>query len=247
MTRKHIAYATLAVAIILSASQVFAQCWGNRCYQTRGASYASYGAAYRYAATYPRYGAPCAAATAQACAPVETVVEPCEPVAIPEPTPCEPVATTCEPCAPVETTANCETCATFETNNKVQSCPTTGACPLRRVANVATVPVRVVASLLDEANRTRARYGLPALTYDQNLEAGAQYQANHCARIGYLQHGYGAAEILAQNDQGIETAVNQWLTSAPHRALLLNSGYRYAGVAVVRDSQGRAWCAMRFR
>ncbi len=113
-------------------------------------------------------------------------------------------------------------------------------CPIREV-------VKRVATLLDVANATRARYGLPALTLDTNLEAGSQYQASFCSRIGGLQHAAGYAEILAQNYQGIETALNQWINSPSHRALLLNGAYRFAGVGMVRDAYGRVWCAMRFR
>ncbi|MGN0930264.1 MAG: CAP domain-containing protein [Thermoguttaceae bacterium] len=113
-------------------------------------------------------------------------------------------------------------------------------CPIREV-------VKRVATLLDVANATRARYGLPALTLDTNLEAGSQYQASFCSRIGGLQHAAGYAEILAQNYQGIETAMNQWINSPAHRALLLNGAYRFAGVGMVRDAYGRVWCAMRFR
>jgi uncharacterized protein YkwD len=184
---------------------------------------------------------------AQPCAPVQQ----CEPVAAPEPcapvATCEPVAAP-EPCAPIET---CEPVAEIQLTSKVVDCPT-GACPLRAVTkaavNTATAPVRAVANLLASANATRARYGLPALQFDENLAAGANVGANYCARAGQVCHAPGCGyEIVAMNGQGIETAVNQWLNSPPHRALLLNGGFRYAGVSVVRDRNGRCWCAMRFR
>lgn len=160
--------------------------------------------------------------------------------------PCEPVSTV-EPCAPVETTtpAPCEACGEYEpikaSSGAVvyQSCPT-GACPLKNGAGSA------VATLLDRVNAFRAQYGLSALAYDSKLTGGAQYQAGFCAYRGALVHGSGA-EILAQNNQGIETALNQWLNSPAHRALLLNPSYRFGGVAVHRDGSGRVWCAMRFR
>lgn len=235
--------AVLAVAacLALCAPSAYAQCFGSRCPSGIGrATYQSYGyTRYYYAPTNVTYRS-CETATPSPC---ETVVETPQPCA-----PCDTVAEP-EPCEPVTTYA--PSCETIERISKeVDEC-LGGGCPIRAASRVAvrtaTAPVRVVASLLDSANRTRARYGLPALSYDPTLEAGARYQAQHCARVGFLQHGYGAAEILAQNDQGIETAVNQWLTSERHRALLLSGKYRYAGVAVVRDSQGRAWCAMRFR
>lgn len=106
---------------------------------------------------------------------------------------------------------------------------------------------RRICTLLQRVNATRARYGLAALANDATLETGSYYQASYCAQIGGLAHGAGAAEILAMNGSGIEAALAQWLNSPAHRALLLNGGYRYAGVAVVRDRYGRVWCAVRFR
>lgn len=101
--------------------------------------------------------------------------------------------------------------------------------------------------LLQRVNALRARYGLASLANDANLESGSLYQANYCARVGTLIHGSGVAEILAMNGQGIETALNQWLNSPGHRALLLSGRFRYAGVAVYRDAWGRSWCAVRFK
>lgn len=97
------------------------------------------------------------------------------------------------------------------------------------------------------ANRIRARYGLPELTSDATLDAGCASQANYCASVGALIHGGGVAEILAMNSSGFDSALNQWLASPAHRAILLSGQYRVAGVAVVRDRNGRVWCAMRFR
>ena len=155
---------------------------------------------------------------------------------------------TIAPCEPT-TDAPRQAAATFDryypepcepTSGTVyRSCPT-GACPLKNGAGSA------VATLLDRVNAFRAQYGLSALAYDSTLTGGAQYQAGFCAYRGALVHGSGA-EILAQNSQGIETALNQWLNSPAHRALLLNPSYRFGGVAVHRDGSGRVWCAMRFR
>ena len=105
----------------------------------------------------------------------------------------------------------------------------------------------LIGALLQRVNATRARYGLCALAQDSNLESQSFNQAVYCARAGYLWHGAGAAEILAMNWQGFETAINQWLNSPPHRSLLLNGGFRFAGVATYRDGYGRVWCAVRFR
>ena len=104
-----------------------------------------------------------------------------------------------------------------------------------------------VATLIASINAVRARYGLRALATDAYLESGAYTQASFCSQIGRLQHASGVAEILAQNNQGLETAISQWLNSPGHRALLLSGSFRYAGVAVVRDRYGRVWCAVQFK
>lgn len=217
----------IAILVVLSASSAFGQCPTGNC------------ARVYYAPIMPRY-------QVQPCQAVQTVA-PCQAQPI---EPCAPVATI-EPCAPVETCAT-ETCEpSAEGVLKIKD-ECVGACPLRSAAKAAvktaTAPVRAVANLLASANATRARYGLPALQYDESLTVGANYGANYCARAGQVCHAPGCGyEIVAMNGQGIETAVNQWLDSPPHRALLLNGRFRYAGVSVVRDRHGRAWCAMRFK
>lgn len=108
-----------------------------------------------------------------------------------------------------------------------------------------------VCALLQRINAVRTQYGLGALIENSALKAGAYNQSVFCARIGYLQHAGNAYEILAQNyqrrDLAIDTAISQWLASPGHRNLLLNRGFRYAGVAVYRDAYGRNWCAVQFR
>ena len=259
MTRHKFCYAAIIAAIVLCASQVLAQCPTGACPLRTTARVRTYERA-TFSATFnggltrvpttTRFIPFCGAAqVVEPCAPVETV-EPCAPIETVEPEPCAPVETV-EPCAPVET---CEPVATatttIQTNNKVQICPN-GACPIRSITkaavNTAVAPARAVANLLDKANKTRVWYGLPALAYDETLTTGAEQQAQYCAKVGTLVQGAGCAEILASNWQGLETAINQWVQSPQHRALLLNGGYRFAGVAVVRDGHGRAWCAMRFR
>ena len=212
----------LSAVLILTASSVYAQCPGGVCpirsgYATRGYASRVYARAY----VAPKY------ATIQPCAPVETV-EPCAPIETIQP--CAPVETV-EPCAPVETCAPVQTIPEAVT---VSEC-VGGVCPIRRTT----------ANLLTRLNAVRARYGLTALKLDATLEAGAQRQAAYCSQTGALIHG-GAAEILAQNGSGFDVALDQWLASPAHRALLLGR-YTSAGVGVRVDSYGRAWCAVRFR
>lgn len=237
--------------LFLTASTVFAQCPGacpiryGRTYRAQTRQY-SQTYATRYAQTYaaPRqyaqtYAAPCEAVQR---------IQPCEPVATCEPIetiePCAPVAT----CAPVETIQPCAPVERDETIVKTETVPCiNGVCPIRKTAQTAArATANVVASLLSRANIVRARYGLPALQYDQTLEVGAESQAAYCAKLGTLQHGYGAAEILAMNQTGFDGALDQWLASPSHRALLLGN-YAKAGAAIHVDQSGRVWCAMRFR
>ena len=236
----------LSAVLILTASTVYAQCPGGVCPIRSG--YASRGYASRvYARAYvaPKYAyeavQPCAPIeTVEPCAPIETI-QPCAPVETVEP--CAPVATcapveTIEPCAPVETIQPCapvETCAPVQTFSEVSEC-IGGVCPIRRTT----------ANLLTRLNAVRARYGLAALKLDATLEAGAQRQAAYCSQTGALIHGGNAAEILAQNGSGFDVALDQWLASPAHRALLLGR-YTSAGVGVRVDARGRAWCAVRFR
>ena len=207
----------LSAVLLLTASSVYAQCPGGVC-PIRGYATRAY-ASRVYARAYvaPKY----AYEAVQPCAPIET----CEPVETIQP--CAPVETV-EPCAPVE--------AVPETI--VRSECVGGVCPIRRTTST-------VASLLSRLNAVRARYGLAALKLDATLEAGAQRQAAYCSQTGALIHG-NAAEILAQNGSGFDVALDQWLASPAHRALLLGR-YTSVGVGVRVDSYGRAWCAVRFR
>ena len=244
-----IALAAFVLSSTTANAQLFRRAYRS-CYGSCASGYAGYwtGQCYGSRAFYTS-PAPCQA--------VETV-EPCAPTTTAPRVwsevfdgnycaPCEKIQTV-QPCEPVKTSTPtpCESCGEYEpiaTNSGAivyQSCPT-GACPLQAATTVAKV-----ATLLDRVNALRAQYGLSALAYDSTLTGGAQYQAGFCASRGALVHGSGA-EILAQNSQGLETALNQWLNSPAHRALLLNPSYRFGGVAVHRDGSGRVWCAMRFR
>lgn len=186
------------------------------------------------------------------CEPAQTAVEPCAPVETTAPEPCEPVQTTApEPCEPVQTT--CEGCDQVRDATKmvqVGEC-VGGTCPIRRIVGGTVDAVQTVAAtarFLAAANALRARYGLAPLQADVGLDAACKGQVGICARRGALIHGAGAAEILAQNTSGFEFAVSQWAASrSGHAELLLNPSFRFAGVAMERDANGRYWCAMRFR
>ena len=225
---------SIVAAVALSATSTFAQCWGGRCY-SRAYTYASPYGYWTSGQCVQRTRGAVAMDGAAPCVDVPNryseVVDACVPV--------ESVPA----CGAVETTS-CESCGEYapvKTNEGLvyRSCPT-GACPLKTTARNA------VASLLDALNATRARYGLHALTYDSTLTGGSQYQASYCASRGALIHGSGA-EVLAYNNEGVETAIRQWLNSPAHRALLLSPNFTRGGIAIHRTSSGRVYVAARFR
>ena len=217
------------------------------------------GSCYR---TTTSYAAPRGEYIPRPCDATQTVVEPCAPIATTtEPVePCVPVEVI-EPCAPVEAVQPCDPVETCEDCNQFRGAAqmmeigecVNGTCPIRSaVRNTATVAAQVVKNTADTArmlltvNRMRARYGLPALRGDATLDAGCAQAANYCATCGALAHT-GGNEILAQNSQGLDVALSQWLSSPAHRSLLLSRSFTVAGVSVVRSKDGRVWCAMRFR
>ena len=184
---------------------------------------------------------------------------PCEPITttcpggacsldVSTPAPCEPITTTCPgsacsldvstpaPCEPITTTCPDGACS-LDVPTPEPCEPVTTSCP----GGACTLD-----ALLSEVNKARAAYRLPPLAIDERLRVEASERVRICAASGRLRHG-GGAEVLAMNSGGINAAIGQWLNSPPHRALILNAGYRYAGVAVTRDARGRAWCAVRFR
>ncbi|MBR0225308.1 MAG: hypothetical protein IJL92_04540 [Thermoguttaceae bacterium] len=226
--------ATLSVAD--ANAQLFRRsCVGGAC-QYRQLNYA------------PSYSvAPCEASTIEPCEPVSTV-QPCEPVQTNVP-PCEPVQTV-EPCEPVAECVN-GACPIQTSECVGGACPIQtsecvgGACPLRAAAK--TVVAKTFETLaLARINATRAMYGRPALRLNRTLESRAYYQAQYCASIGGLRHASGVAEILAQSSS-FDGAIGQWLSSAPHCALMLNTSFTEAGAAFYTDAYGRVWCAVQFR
>lgn len=243
MKKQLIITAAVVVASLCASdanAQIFRRaCVGGSCQYRNYSAYRSYAPAVTTAA-------PCAAVGA--CE--EVAVAPCEPVAV---QPCEPVQTVeepaPEPCAPV-VAPSCESYEEAEVATYAVGECVGGTCPIRRVAKGAVDTVATVAAtarFLVAVNAVRARYGLRPLQTDVILDKGCETQANVCAARSTLIHAPGCYEILAQNTTGFDAALNQWVASQGHAALLLNPSFRYAGIAVKRDASGRYWCAMRFR
>lgn len=248
--KKTIIITAAVVVASLCASDANAQIFRRAC--VGGACYRSYSAYRSYAPAMTTAVTPCEAVGVceeVAVAPCEPVaVQPCEPVQTveePAPEPCEPVATTCE--------GYNDHFRDVAEMVEVGEC-VGGTCPIRRVvkgtAQTAVNTVATVAStarFLVAVNAVRARYGLRPLQGDAYLDKGCATQAGVCAARSTLIHAPGHYEILAQNTSGFDAALNQWVASQGHAAILLNPSFKYAGVAVHKDASGRYWCAMRFR
>lgn len=185
--------------------------------------------------------------TAQTCAPCQSI-QPYE----------EEVASTPSPCGAAtiysqESATTCEYLPTDKGNIAVSSRP----CPLRAIGEtVASIPRNVAqrvsaAVMLAQVNALRARYGRAALTLDVALTQGAEAHCANEAQAGRIYHAPGCGyEITAQNwdAEGIETALNQWLTSSVgHRDLLLAAGFTKCGIAYRRAADGRNYCTIRFK
>lgn len=153
--------------------------------------------------------------------------------AAPEPAP--------SPCAPCGYSTECSDGECTLTDPVEACCP----CESGTCSTASASCGSCANALVDRLNATRTRLGYSRFEFDATLERGASYQASICRSYGRLIHAGGVAEILAQSSS-LDGAIQQWLASPPHRALLL-SGYRRAGVGVVRDAYGRSWYAVQFR
>ncbi|MGZ4269309.1 MAG: CAP domain-containing protein [Solirubrobacteraceae bacterium] len=114
-------------------------------------------------------------------------------------------------------------------------------------------------TVLCAVNAQRAARGLAAYTDSAGLDAAAQGYSGAMVAQAFFDHlspggstlvdrvraagwlpgagTYGIGEAIAWAGAPIDTAtyvVGQWLNSPPHRAILLDPGYREAGVGVAR-------------
>lgn len=167
----------------------------------------------------------------------------------PTPSPCEATRLYSQ-----EAGTTCEYIPTSK-GNIVVSAPK--PCPLRATAQaVASIPQRAAQRvsagvMLAQVNALRARYGRQALSLDAALTQGAEAHCYNEAQAGRIYHAPNCGyEITAQNwdAEGIETALNQWLTSSVgHRDLLLGAGFTQCGIAYRRAADGRTYCTIRFK
>ncbi len=255
-----------AIAFALFGSASFAQCWGGACYSGQCYSGGCYRATTRPirsrivgeyrpilangAGTACRGGAcqfqsyqPSALVAIQASDAFDSACQcgdcQCDP--------CQCGEDSCAACEPVETTETTEpvpACGQVATQTTATICAN-GTCVRRPVASA--VRTTVAASYLAAANAIRALRGLPPLQYDPSLDAGSFNHAVSMSHYGALYHASGVNEICAQNGGvGIDGALQQWVDSPRHSAILFNPRYTRAGFANYRDQYGRNWCVARF-
>ena len=116
---------------------------------------------------------------------------------------------------------------------------------------------RLGSGLVAQVNALRLAHGLVALRVSPSLRAAANVHSTQMARLGYFSHdsanggsfssriatyyparGYrswtvGENLLWASPDIGALHAVKMWLASPPHRANLLNPGWREVGLVAV--------------
>lgn len=107
-----------------------------------------------------------------------------------------------------------------------------------------------IQEVISDTNTQRAKFGLPPLKENQQLDAAAEAKASNMFEENYWAHfspsgkdpwgfiksaGYKfsyAGENLARNFTNSEDVVIAWMNSPSHRENLLNSHYQDIGIAV---------------
>jgi uncharacterized protein YkwD len=119
------------------------------------------------------------------------------------------------------------------------------------------------ALILQQTNATRASRGLPALVINPLLQAAAEQRAHaEAASDTYFADGGFPQDIestgynwtaLGQNDADnwdygdpAQQLMNQWLTSPPHLANIVDPGFVEIGVAVVTSASGKTYGVQTF-
>jgi uncharacterized protein YkwD len=115
-------------------------------------------------------------------------------------------------------------------------------------------------TFLDRTNSLRKANGVPSVTEHDTLTKKAEAWAQHMASTGRLEHSTLSAGLsslgwtaLGENvgyssrtSNTLLTIHNKFVSSAAHKAILLDRRYTHMGVGVARDSSGRIWVAEVF-
>ena len=115
-------------------------------------------------------------------------------------------------------------------------------------------------TFLDRTNALRASQGVPALKEHDTLTRKAEAWAQHMAKTGRLEHsnlsdGLSGLKWTALGENvgyssptsdTLKSIHNMFVSSAGHRANLVNGQFTHMGVGVAKDSKGRIWVAEVF-
>ena len=196
---------------------------------------------------FPRlfhWGASCGSCSGYSCGYARTAARSCAPCAAAakesEPGSC---ATCFGSSCPFEGTTDAS--AKYSEDDPVAPCE---ACTSCEACGEKSERARPVLSTVERlVNYASARRGA-RLTLDANLCAAARYnselQAYYCRAGHFAGNCY---EIAAEGYTTPEAAVEGWIGSAPHAAILLSRRYSRVGAAVVRGRDGRLYWTMLFR
>ncbi len=115
-------------------------------------------------------------------------------------------------------------------------------------------------AIVTESNRARKRHGVGTVKGSRRLHAAARARARKQAGQGFMAHRFwerairavglstadGAAENLSEGFASGQSIVGAYLNSAGHRRNLLDGSYRWIGVGVARDRNGKVWTCQLF-
>lgn len=97
-------------------------------------------------------------------------------------------------------------------------------------------------AMVNEINRVRQEHGLGPVTEDPALSAAAQQndRANNAKgelghHVGLLNGSRGEITAYASNGESAKQAVDQWLNSPGHRAILLDPNMTKVGISISGD------------
>jgi uncharacterized protein YkwD len=133
-------------------------------------------------------------------------------------------------------------------------------------AGAAAGAPAISASIVDLTNVERNRAGLAPLAPNAQLMRAAQLQAEQMAALGRMSHvltdgpypqpqdrlaaaGYrwrAYAENIAYGQSGPEAVTESWMTSAGHRANMLNGKYTELGTGYAVDKRGHPYFVQVF-
>jgi uncharacterized protein YkwD len=121
-------------------------------------------------------------------------------------------------------------------------------------------------SIVDLVNQQRQQAGLAPLQVNSQLVKEAQIQSTDMAELGQMEHdlpgaalptledrvqyvGYNYAylgENIAFNYPDDNSVMTAWMSSAGHRANILDANFTEIGVGIAYDSQGEPYYTQEF-